>query len=156
MQIPCPCLMDHTLGSRTLRLAARLPSRCPWGRLSYQCVPWAAAGQAGAVFRCGGQNLAQRAGLSTPTVGHAVGGKRRGGKGSRLRGHREARVGSLHKPHCAGRGEWSRVLHSSRFVEFSAQSCLTLYDPIDCSTPGFPVLHYLPPGVCSNSCSLNQ
>ena len=24
-----------------------------------------------------------------------------------------------------------------------AQSCLTLCDPVDCSTPGFPVLHYL-------------
>ena len=24
----------------------------------------------------------------------------------------------------------------------AAQSCLTLYDPVDCSTPGFPVLHY--------------
>ena len=24
------------------------------------------------------------------------------------------------------------------------QSCLTLYDPMDCSTPGFPVLHHLP------------
>ena len=24
-----------------------------------------------------------------------------------------------------------------------AQSCLTLYDPTDCSTPGFPVVHYL-------------
>ena len=23
------------------------------------------------------------------------------------------------------------------------QSCLTLYDPMDCSTPGFPVLHHL-------------
>ena len=23
-----------------------------------------------------------------------------------------------------------------------AQSCLTLCDPMDCSTPGFPVLHY--------------
>ena len=30
-------------------------------------------------------------------------------------------------------------------VQFSsvAQSCLTLCDPLDCSTPGFPVLHYL-------------
>ena len=30
-------------------------------------------------------------------------------------------------------------------VQFShfAQSCLTLCDPMDCSTPGFPVLHYL-------------
>ena len=25
-----------------------------------------------------------------------------------------------------------------------AQLCLTLCDPMDCSTPGFPVLHYLP------------
>ena len=35
-----------------------------------------------------------------------------------------------------------------------AKSCLTLYDPIDCSTQGFPVLH-LSPGVCSSSCPLN-
>ena len=25
-----------------------------------------------------------------------------------------------------------------------AKSCLTLCSPMDCSTPGFPVLHYLP------------
>ena len=25
-----------------------------------------------------------------------------------------------------------------------AKSCLTLCDPMNCSTPGFPVLHYLP------------
>ena len=25
-----------------------------------------------------------------------------------------------------------------------AQLCLTLCDPMDCSTPGFPVLHHLP------------
>ena len=25
-----------------------------------------------------------------------------------------------------------------------SKSCLTLCDPMDCSTPGFPVLHYLP------------
>ena len=24
------------------------------------------------------------------------------------------------------------------------KSCLTVYDPVDYSTPGFPVLHYLP------------
>ena len=31
-------------------------------------------------------------------------------------------------------------------VQFSsvAQSCPTLYDPVDCSTPGFPVHHQLP------------
>ena len=36
--------------------------------------------------------------------------------------------------------------HSSQFSQFSsvAQSCLTLCDPMDCSTPGFPVHHQLP------------
>ena len=38
----------------------------------------------------------------------------------------------------------SRV--ASPEVQFSsvAQSCLTLCDPMDCSTPGFPVHHQLP------------
>ena len=35
------------------------------------------------------------------------------------------------------------------------KSFLTLCDPMDCSMPGFPVLHYSP-GVCSNSCLLSQ
>ena len=35
------------------------------------------------------------------------------------------------------------------------QSCLTLFDPMDCSIPGFPVLHSLL-RVCSNSCPLNS
>ena len=35
-----------------------------------------------------------------------------------------------------------------------AKLCLTLCDPMNCSTPGFPVLHYLP--VWSNSCPLGQ
>ena len=26
---------------------------------------------------------------------------------------------------------------------FSSQSCLTLHDPVDCSTPGLPVRHHL-------------
>ena len=38
--------------------------------------------------------------------------------------------------------------HNSHFQfnQFSSvtQSCPTLYDPMDCSTPGFPVLHHLP------------
>ena len=38
--------------------------------------------------------------------------------------------------------------HSTFFFPFPscsvAQSCLTLCDPVDCSPPGFPVLHYLP------------
>ena len=35
----------------------------------------------------------------------------------------------------------------------SLQSCPTLWHPMDCSTPGFPVLHH--PGACSNACSLS-
>ena len=33
-----------------------------------------------------------------------------------------------------------------------AKLCATLCNPVNCSKPGFPVLHYLP--VCSNSCAL--
>ena len=33
------------------------------------------------------------------------------------------------------------ITHCSYSV---AQSCPTLCDPMDCSTPGFPVLHHLP------------
>ena len=35
-----------------------------------------------------------------------------------------------------------------------SESCLTLCNPMPCSMPGFPVLHYLP--VCTDSCPLNQ
>ena len=33
-------------------------------------------------------------------------------------------------------------------------SCLTLWEPMDCSMPGSPTLHCLP--LCSNSCPLSQ
>ena len=48
-----------------------------------------------------------------------------------------------------------KLLFSS--VQFSSvtQSCLTLCDSMDCSTPGFPVHHQLLQ-ACSNSCPLNQ
>ena len=36
-----------------------------------------------------------------------------------------------------GGEEWGQA-------DSAAQSCLTLCDPMDCSTPGFPVHHYLP------------
>ena len=32
------------------------------------------------------------------------------------------------------------------------QSCLTLCDPVDCSMPGFPVLHYLPEFAQTHVC----
>ena len=35
------------------------------------------------------------------------------------------------------------------------QSYMTLGDPMDCSTPGFPV-HNLSPGFCSDLCPLSQ
>ena len=41
------------------------------------------------------------------------------------------------------------------FVFQSKSDSLTLCDPVDCSTPGFPVLLLSSPGVCSNSCSLS-
>ena len=40
--------------------------------------------------------------------------------------------------------EW--MIPSKIYVQFSSvtQFCLTLCNPMDCSTPGFPVLHHLP------------
>ena len=36
---------------------------------------------------------------------------------------------------------WRR---DARVVDLVAKSCPTLCDPMDCSTPGFSILHYLP------------
>ena len=51
---------------------------------------------------------------------------------------------------------WEVVKQNIKIYELCccsvAKSCLTLCDPMDCSTPGFPVLHR----VCSNSCPLSQ
>ena len=45
---------------------------------------------------------------------------------------------------------------TSTSIQFSsvAQSCLTLCDPMNCSTPGFPVHHQLPEST--HSCPLSQ
>ena len=40
-------------------------------------------------------------------------------------------------------GEFEKICKWSS-VQFSAQSSPTLFDPMDCSTPGFPVHHQLP------------
>ena len=46
------------------------------------------------------------------------------------------------------RGAWQATVHGFTKVRFDfssvAQSCLTLCDPMDYSTPGFPVHHQLP------------
>ena len=39
---------------------------------------------------------------------------------------------------------YNLILHEIVVVQSFSCSCLTLCDPIDCSTPGFPVLHHLP------------
>ena len=51
----------------------------------------------------------------------------------------------------------NHVLDSFLSIHISsvAQSCLTLCDPMDCSTPGFPVHHQLL-GAYSNSCPSSQ
>ena len=36
------------------------------------------------------------------------------------------------------------LTYSLRSISLAAQSCLTLCNPMDCSTPGFPVHHLLP------------
>jgi len=48
----------------------------------------------------------------------------------------------LHSPLCF---RSALAFHSIKFSCCCsvAQSCLTLFDPMDCSTPGFPVLHHL-------------
>ena len=45
-----------------------------------------------------------------------------------------------------GTSVWPPVQEDSISVQYSsvAQSCLTLYDPMNCSTPGLPVYHRLP------------
>ena len=58
-------------------------------------------------------------------------------------------VFSRHSHHILKAVIWSNLLCiSSRFISYKlslvAQSCLTLFEPIDCSTPGFPVHHQFP------------
>ena len=52
---------------------------------------------------------------------------------------------------------WGHKQSDTTEHQFSSvvQSCPTLCNPMDCSTPGLPVHHQIP-GVCSNSCPLSQ
>ena len=45
-------------------------------------------------------------------------------------------------PHC--RGILHQLSHSLGQLSLVAQTCLTLCEPMDCSTPGLPVQHQLP------------
>ena len=53
--------------------------------------------------------------------------------------------------------EWRINLENVKVLQFSSvtQSCPTLCDPINSSTPGFPVHHWLPE-LTQNSCSLSR
>ena len=50
-----------------------------------------------------------------------------------------------------------KALSSISIIHFVVvdKSYLTLCHPMDCSMPGFPVFHYLSPGIFSNSCPLS-
>ena len=50
------------------------------------------------------------------------------------------------------KGNPSSTMHPLLCCCSVAKSCLTLCDPMDCSTPGFS----LSPRICSNSCPLSQ
>ena len=53
----------------------------------------------------------------------------------------------LQRRHTAGWWTHENMLNTDHYsVQFNsvAQSCLTLCDPMNCSTPGFPVHHHLP------------
>ena len=52
-----------------------------------------------------------------------------------------------------------RNINTLRYAEqFSSvtQSCLTLCDPMDCSMPGFPVLHQLPEPTQAHVCHVGD
>ena len=73
-------------------------------------------------------------------------------------GHLMQRTDSLEKTLMLGKTEGKRRRQEDEMVGWQhrlngheceqesevAQSCLTFCDPMDCSTPGFPVLHHLP------------
>ena len=58
-------------------------------------------------------------------------------------------------PSCgiARSGVWRGSEEGLLLVSSVAQSCLTLCNPMDCNTLGFPVSLSPTPGACSNSCS---
>ena len=69
-------------------------------------------------------------------------------------GHRRAGRVELYSTTDSAETGWvlSKLLCCSSVV----QSCLTVCNPMNCSMPGFSVLHLLLPWVCSNSCPLSQ
>ena len=58
---------------------------------------------------------------------------------------------------CQSTDEWIKKVQHIFAMEYCCcsvtQSCMTLCDPVDYSTPGFPDLHY--PSIFSNSCPLS-
>ena len=54
-------------------------------------------------------------------------------------------VGALGRPSLAGETDQLQIAFAMGYVQFNsvAQSCPTLWNPMDCSMPGLPVLHQL-------------
>ena len=48
------------------------------------------------------------------------------------------------RPNLAIKQQSTKAADNTHYCRSVAQSCLTLCDPMDCTTPNFPVLHYLP------------
>uniref|UniRef100_A0AC11DC18 Uncharacterized protein n=1 Tax=Ovis aries TaxID=9940 RepID=A0AC11DC18_SHEEP len=52
--------------------------------------------------------------------------------------------------------KYKRVTSASQSVSSVAQSCLTLWNPTDCSTPGLPVHHQLPELAQTHVCGVSD
>ena len=74
--------------------------------------------------------------LQTDRKPHLLGGKCPGG--------RQRKVGKRRNLLCSYVTCWSFCSHYNKICCCSVtKSCPTLWDPMNCSRPGFPVLHYL-------------
>ena len=48
------------------------------------------------------------------------------------------------RPDLAIKQQSTKAADNTHYCRSVSQSCLTLCDPMDCTMPDFPVLHYLP------------
>ena len=58
--------------------------------------------------------------------------------------------------HLAWKIPWTEEPDRLQFGGSHTQSCLTLGDPMDCSKPGFPVLHQLPEPTQAHVCHVGD
>ena len=65
------------------------------------------------------------------------------GKGGILTFSKRASLGQLRELEFCST-EWEKWVQGSKRFQFSSVQFLSLCDPMDCGTPGFPVLHHVP------------